>query len=1154
MASPITPHLRKILESIRDNAVVSLYIPPGLNQNIIIPAKISIKGTKVYVAVPNEAIAKSLAEQQKSSNTFKYGGYEDEENIDQTQIITYVTAKYLWQKMLTYFDGDNILPLDFCAVIILSEIYPGTLDYSMITSLYLKASKLPVPRLVLMNSIPIVHPITSFEYKISNVQKMPVLQYPGVGDIYNQISEFIERVLSETKLGNIVIILQGQNEKLICATQLKDNDLQQYGPINLILNQGAIKLDNKDIRTIILVTPEEVPFLDVSPISYVIDSMLEIKPQLLPSEGIKYVTQYISQDKARQHAEISKGACIRLCLESTYNQLNKVMLPTINQEPLQEAIIELLRHNVQPTLKDVESNRLNKTVNLVKKLSLVTIPKLGNFTMWFNLSIRNSAFLWHWIRGGRFYDKLLQDSINSGINFSEIEIDETSEYSSIKPYNLSSTKDAFIKENVNPNSIIDATSNIGGDSINFMKLFPTAKLVSIEIDHKISLILRRNLNKLNQILNTDIDYNTRTINMSALEYFKQPRYADMIYFDPPWGGKDYMSTDKLKLELDNIGIGIIIGEILSMTKLVILKVPTNVDLDTILTDININVDYNIYDIINDSNQKVDYRLIFIRSDIRSIASKAVAPEPDEVEFIPFTNPIYQGIIIACLIDSFDLSQPYFRFPRKKQGAKAAETNKILEGHKKKYYSKYIGYNDLDTYLNMYNDLTLELSENGDSTDVLENWAKNNSINYSAIKSLTESVTITYNILEGFFEGQIIPVIIDVKESVNVARPILLKVYSDMTFIINKKNDSYYSPINKQEYFIDTQETVNKMINNKPPGIIALSTKEFNIPKGVIRLITFGIDTKKSGLGKDIEIGRPKTSTKASSKASSKSISKTIVDTSRTSLNPLLNQNPFDILDELQNLYTVPIILNEITIYDTRNIKEFDKQLTIARKITNSKSDNLNNILNDFYGVLSEKNKWSTKINVKKRDDRFDGLIRYLPKLPEVYLDIGSGDGLDFQLISKKLNPKITISADIEDHRLIKSGEFVIIEPGIPLPIDDASTDVITIFHALHHSKDALFRLKDIWRILKPGGIFVLKDHDVISKNIANIVSFEHLVYSIGEGNATLDDSKRYNEIEPMYYYPAQYIRNYLQDLGYDEILFDAYKNQTQTYMLIVQKK
>jgi hypothetical protein len=101
--------------------------------------------------------------------------------------------------------------------------------------------------------------------------------------------------------------------------------------------------------------------------------------------------------------------------------------------------------------------------------------------------------------------------------------------------------------------------------------------------------------------------------------------------------------------------------------------------------------------------------------------------------------------------------------------------------------------------------------------------------------------------------------------------------------------------------------------------------------------------------------------------------------------------------------------------------------------------------------------------------------------------------------------------------------------------------------------DAEFRLKDISRILKKGGLLFLKDHDIITEDDADNVTFEHFVYSIGEGKATVDDANKYNKIEPMYYYSEQQVTIFLELLGFKQIYLDKFKNPTKTYMTVYKK-
>jgi FAD/FMN-containing dehydrogenase/SAM-dependent methyltransferase len=72
---------------------------------------------------------------------------------------------------------------------------------------------------------------------------------------------------------------------------------------------------------------------------------------------------------------------------------------------------------------------------------------------------------------------------------------------------------------------------------------------------------------------------------------------------------------------------------------------------------------------------------------------------------------------------------------------------------------------------------------------------------------------------------------------------------------------------------------------------------------------------------------------------------------------------------------------------------------------------------------------------------------------------------------------------------------------IPATVPDASVDLATMYIGLHHSPlDRLDAFVDsIHRILKPGGRFVLRDHDVTSPAMEAMVGLAHDVFNAGLG-------------------------------------------------------
>ncbi|MES2400403.1 MAG: methyltransferase domain-containing protein [Pseudomonadota bacterium] len=85
--------------------------------------------------------------------------------------------------------------------------------------------------------------------------------------------------------------------------------------------------------------------------------------------------------------------------------------------------------------------------------------------------------------------------------------------------------------------------------------------------------------------------------------------------------------------------------------------------------------------------------------------------------------------------------------------------------------------------------------------------------------------------------------------------------------------------------------------------------------------------------------------------------------------------------------------------------------------------------------------------------------------------------------------------------LFKIGSFVPMADYEPLPasLPDASVELVTCYIGLHHCPleklDAF--VASIVRVLKPGGMFILRDHDVTTPAMHTFVSLVHTVFNAG---------------------------------------------------------
>lgn len=95
-------------------------------------------------------------------------------------------------------------------------------------------------------------------------------------------------------------------------------------------------------------------------------------------------------------------------------------------------------------------------------------------------------------------------------------------------------------------------------------------------------------------------------------------------------------------------------------------------------------------------------------------------------------------------------------------------------------------------------------------------------------------------------------------------------------------------------------------------------------------------------------------------------------------------------------------------------------------------------------------------------------------------------------------------ADIfERGQLGKIGKFIPLtyQPISPNEIPDQSIDLVTCHIGLHHCPSDLLSgyIKSIHRVLRKGGLFIMRDHDVKTQDMATFVSLVHTVFNLGLG-------------------------------------------------------
>lgn len=119
--------------------------------------------------------------------------------------------------------------------------------------------------------------------------------------------------------------------------------------------------------------------------------------------------------------------------------------------------------------------------------------------------------------------------------------------------------------------ITDATAGVGGNTLSFGKNFKYVN--SIEIHKKRYKFLENNI-KIYEFDNINT-YNENCIDIIDL------LYQDIIFIDPPWGGKDYKKKKNLRLSISEISIEQLCLDIVKnkLSRMIVLKLPLNYDIN-----------------------------------------------------------------------------------------------------------------------------------------------------------------------------------------------------------------------------------------------------------------------------------------------------------------------------------------------------------------------------------------------------------------------------------------------------------------------------------------------------------------------------------------------------------------------------------------------
>lgn len=124
---------------------------------------------------------------------------------------------------------------------------------------------------------------------------------------------------------------------------------------------------------------------------------------------------------------------------------------------------------------------------------------------------------------------------------------------------------------------------------------------------------------------------------------------------------------------------------------------------------------------------------------------------------------------------------------------------------------------------------------------------------------------------------------------------------------------------------------------------------------------------------------------------------------------------------------------------------------------------------------------------------------------------------------------------VERGGLAKVGEFLPLADYAPLPdsVADASLELVTCYIGLHHARPESLPpfLASVARVLKPGGLFILRDHDVCDEPMRAFVALAHTVFNAGLGETWDTNAAELRHFAPVAHWCALLAAAGLEDRG-----------------------
>jgi SAM-dependent methyltransferase len=183
---------------------------------------------------------------------------------------------------------------------------------------------------------------------------------------------------------------------------------------------------------------------------------------------------------------------------------------------------------------------------------------------------------------------------------------------------------------------------------------------------------------------------------------------------------------------------------------------------------------------------------------------------------------------------------------------------------------------------------------------------------------------------------------------------------------------------------------------------------------------------------------------------------------------------------------------------------------------------------------------------------YEGIRDMIEQQATVFVDIGGEQG-DFAHAIAQWKPVQSYCVEVQNwysrthEPVYMDVEYKYVTTN-RLPFEDCSIDFVSVLQVLHHVEQVTDMLREIYRVLKDGGLLFIREHDCVCLEDQLTIDIEHKLYE-----AVLKKNLEFVGLYKAQYFSQRYLFSLLMSLGFELVNHSVPTGVSKSYQVLFVK-